>query len=137
MTERQDCEDRALRAGAIIAPISEMRTLRHTGLGELLKHTLAAEPGSWVPGLPLSPQPGVSTVLTQSSPSCPCAEVVEGQESTGRQRRTLWGGPGQERPPLSRVEWCQSGSSDRAEGGQLVLGWGRAHSQPSLQEGGP
>lgn len=77
--------------------------------------------------------------LTQSSPSCPHAgkTAVEGQESTGRQHRTLWGGPGQERPPLSRVEWCQSGSSDRAEGGQLVLGWGRAHSQPSLQEGGP
>lgn len=44
----------ALQAGATITPISGMRTLRHTGLGELLKHTLAAEPGSWIPGLPLS-----------------------------------------------------------------------------------
>lgn len=45
----------ALQAGVTISPISGMRTLRHMGLGELLKHTLAAEPGSWIPGLPLSP----------------------------------------------------------------------------------
>ena len=76
MTGSQGSEDTASQAGATIAPISGMRTLRHTGLGELLKHTLAAEPASWIPGLPLSPQPGFSTILTQNSPSCAHAEVV-------------------------------------------------------------
>ena len=123
---------------AYLTFISGMRTLRHMGLGELLKHTLAAEPGSWIPGLPLSPQPGFSTVLTQSHPSCTHADVVG---AGGRRARGGTAGPCgvvlSRRGPTARVGWGQPAFSDREEGGQLVLIWGGVHSQPLFQEGGP
>lgn len=128
----------ALQAGATISPISGRRTLRHMGLGEPLKHTLAAEPGSWIPGLPLSPQPGFSTVLIQNHPSCTHADVVG---AGGRRARGGTAGPCgvvlSRRGPTALVGWGQPAFSDREGGGQLVLIWGGVHPQPLFQEGGP
>lgn len=101
-----------MRRGATIAPIPGVQTLRHSSWGELLKCTVATELGSWTPGLLPSPPPGVSTVLMQSSPS-PSGDVVGGQDYTGGHCRTPWGCHGQNRSPVSRVDWCQPASSDK------------------------
>lgn len=116
-----------MRAGATLAPISDVRTLRHMGLGEPLKHTLAAEPGSWVPGLPLSPQPGVSVVLTQSSPSCP--HVLPG-EGTGEHRKAV----------QDTVGWSWSGEVPTVQGGMVsvwLLRQGRRRSAGAGLGSGP